>query len=142
RPAAAGEFEFLQLRRAAAELMAGTWQIVRGTIEPGETAVAAALREMAEETGLRPTELYGLCTVETFFLAARDTIMHVPAFCAIVGVGCAVVLNEEPDAYQWLPRAEMPAAVTWASERAVLREVMDDILGNGLAKPYLRIDVK
>ena len=32
---------------------AGAWMIPKGTIEPGETSVDAALREFAEETGTR-----------------------------------------------------------------------------------------
>lgn len=139
RQTTTGGHEFLQLRRAAGEFMAGTWQIVRGSTEPGETALAAALRELAEETGLRPIECYALCSVESFFLASRDAILHLPAFCAIVDPAAPVVLNDEHDAYRWTPSGDMAANVTWASERTVLREVMEDILGDGIAKPYLRV---
>jgi dATP pyrophosphohydrolase len=139
RQAKNGDHEFLQLRRSVAEFMAGSWQIVRGKIEPGETAVQAALRELREETGLMPTEFYGLSSVETFFLAHLDTIMHVPVFCAIVDPIAPITLNEEHDAARWVPRTEMSAAISWASERAVLCEVLEDILPDSLAKPYLRI---
>ena len=40
--------EFLQLRRSAGDYMGGTFQTIRGTSEPGETAVQAALRELRE----------------------------------------------------------------------------------------------
>ena len=33
---------------------AGAWTIPKGVIEPGEEALAAALREFEEETGVRP----------------------------------------------------------------------------------------
>jgi len=35
---------------------AGAWMIPKGMVEPGETAVAAALREFEEETGTRLTD--------------------------------------------------------------------------------------
>jgi predicted NUDIX family NTP pyrophosphohydrolase len=37
---------------------AGAWSIPKGECQPGEDALAAARRELAEETGLRPDGLY------------------------------------------------------------------------------------
>jgi dATP pyrophosphohydrolase len=45
--------QYLQLRRAVDPLR-HTWQPVMGHIEPGESAVQAALRELQEETGFAP----------------------------------------------------------------------------------------
>ena len=57
RPDQSGDsWEFLQLQRAKDDYMGGTWQIIRGGSNPGEHMVAAALREMREETGLSPQE--------------------------------------------------------------------------------------
>jgi ADP-ribose pyrophosphatase YjhB (NUDIX family) len=42
--------------------LAGLWSLPGGHIEPGETAAAAALREVAEETGVA-AELLGLADV-------------------------------------------------------------------------------
>ncbi|MGH2465807.1 MAG: NUDIX domain-containing protein, partial [Candidatus Limnocylindrales bacterium] len=43
--------EILLLRRAPGRILAGLWQCVSGSLEPGETVVAGALRELHEETG-------------------------------------------------------------------------------------------
>ena len=43
----------LVLKRAARGLNAGQWALPGGKLEPGEDAVAGALRELAEEAGIR-----------------------------------------------------------------------------------------
>ena len=42
----------LYLRRTPGAFLGGRWEMPGGTVEPGETDEAAAVREMAEETGL------------------------------------------------------------------------------------------
>jgi dATP pyrophosphohydrolase len=141
RPGDAGSaHEFLQLRRAAGEYMGGTWQIVRGTSEPGETAPKAALRELREETGLLPSEFYRLSHLESFYIPADETIWHCPAFCAIVGRDVEVILNNEHDAARWVPRASIEAATMWASEQLALVDLCRNILDDGPAKPFLRLE--
>lgn len=142
RPTADGhDHEFLQLHRAASDYLGNTWQIVRGGVEPGETATAAALREMREECGLGPREFYRLGSVETFYIPVEDTLWHSAAFCAVVDMNAAVVLNDEHDDYRWVHRERMAAHTMWASERGLLNDLFTDILDNGIAKPYLRVSL-
>lgn len=51
----------------------GAWQMPQGGIDPGETAAAAALRELTEETGIRP----GLVRLEA--MTARPLRYDLPA---------------------------------------------------------------
>ena len=44
--------EILLIHRSPGRLYPGLWQCVTGKLEPGERIVEAALREVAEETGL------------------------------------------------------------------------------------------
>ncbi len=48
----AGRVELLVARRHAEAIRGGLWEFPGGKIEPGETAAAAALREVEEEVGL------------------------------------------------------------------------------------------
>jgi len=134
-----GGHEFLQLRRSPGRYLGGAWSTVRGRIEPGETAAAAALRELREEAGLAPQEFYQLDTVDVFYLAADDTIWHCPGFCAIVPENAIVTLNEEHDAYRWVDRSQVETRFLWPGERVQLAELCREILDNGPAKPFLRI---
>ena len=144
RPDASGtSHEFLQLRRVASErLGAGTFQNVRGGIEPDETAWQAALRELREETGMRPIEFYRLGTIETFYISQDDTLWHAVPFCAIVDRTHEITINDEHDAVRWVPLREAKQTFIWSNEWPVIDEIQRVILGNGPAKPHLRIDVE
>src|SRR5262245_8219795 len=131
--------EFLQLRRAAEDYMGNTWQIVRGGVEPNESYARAALREMREESGLQPMELYRLGSVESFYTAFDDTLWHSVAFCAIVSREATVKLNDEHDDFRWIGRDRIENETMWASERMALRDLFRDILDDGTAKAYLRV---
>lgn len=133
--------EFLLLRRAPGEFMGGAWAIVRGTREGNETAYAAALRELMEETGLVPREFFQLDTVDVFYLAKGDTIWHCPGFCAIVDRDVTILLDQEHDAHRWVDRADIANEVLWPGERTHLAELFREILDDGPAKQYLRIEI-
>lgn len=140
--ATGGSHELLQLRRAAGDYMGGTFQTVSGTSEPGETASQAALRELREETGLAPAEFYRLGSCETFYIPAGETVWLCPAFCAVVARDARVALNDEHDDLRWVPVAGAEDFFMWSSQWPSLDEIRRVILGNGPAKPHLRIDVE
>jgi predicted NUDIX family NTP pyrophosphohydrolase len=62
-----GEIEVLLVKPGGPDWRnkhAGAWMIPKGMVEPGETAVEAALREFAEETGTKLTSVpFPLATV-------------------------------------------------------------------------------
>ena len=134
-----GSHEFLQLRRSKDDFMGGAWSTVRGTVEEGESAWAAALRELHEEAGITPLEFYQVDTVDIFYLHGDDTLWHCPGFCAVVDRDVTVTLNPEHDAFRWTVREHIDRDFLWPGERAQLAEACREILDNGPAKPYLRI---
>lgn len=125
REGAAGA-EVLLLRRATS--LAGTWCQVAGSIEAGETAWQAALRELEEETGLRPEALYSADTCEQFYEADRDAITMAPVFVAFVGAEAEVVLNPEHDAFRWVGFAEAVEMVCFGGQRRVLRWIEEEFV--------------
>jgi dATP pyrophosphohydrolase len=140
RPAAGGAgHEFLQLRRSKDDFMGGTWQAIYGTSEKGESAVAAVVRELREEAGLIPKELYRLDQVSVFYIASTDTMWHCVPFCAIVTREQQVILNDEHDAARWVPAADADREFMWKDNRNAIRDIQGYILVESLAKPHMRI---
>ena len=93
------DHEVLLLRRTGSN--AGEWCQIAGSIEPGETAWQAALREMREETELVPSRLYSADLCEQFYEVGRDSIWFAPIFVAYVEPDATVRLNEEHSEYCW-----------------------------------------
>ena len=133
--------EFLQLHRVPEDYMGNTWQIIRGGAEPEESYVNSALRELEEESGLFPVELYRLDSAESFYLQLDDTLWHSVAFCAVVDRQQRVALNEEHDAHRWVSRNDIDSRIMWSSELRLLADLKRTILDDGPAKPFLRIEL-
>ena len=141
-PGGGSDFEFLQVRRASGDYMGGTWQTIYGTVESGDEPLwRAALRELREETGLVPREFYRLAESRTFYTPADETLWQVTPFCALVDRAATVTLNTEHTEVRWVARARVSEAFMWATDRASIEALCHDILDDGPAKPYLRMDL-
>lgn len=138
-PSSAGTWQFLQLRRAKNDYLGGIWHTAAGGIEQGETAVAAVVREMREESGLAPQELYCLDRIGSFYVSDLDTLWHSVLFCAIVAPDAEVRLNEEHDAFRWLAAEAAAEEFLWPNDREAVVQIRREILTPGPAKPYMRV---
>jgi len=140
RSGAAG-FEVLVLRRAPGGRSPGSWEAVHGHIEPGETPVQAAVRELREETGLEPARLYNVSRVEAFYRHQTNDIVLIPVFAGVVDARAAVRHSAEHDRAEWLEPREAAARFSWPRERRALDDVLS-ILGSGdagLLEDVLRV---
>lgn len=138
---AGAELRVLALKRAPGRTRAGAWEIVHGTIEPGETPVQASGRELREETGLTPVAVYNLSRTEAFYQHDTDVLAVIPVFAAFVARDARVTTSEEHDAHEWLAPADARTRLAWPRERRALEDVLSMVGGGsaGLLDGVLRV---
>jgi dihydroneopterin triphosphate diphosphatase len=132
-PSADGDWDVLLLRRAEGVRCAGAWEVVHGSVEPGETPVGAAQRELREETGLVADRWYNVMT-HAFYLHRPDVVEVAVVCCAFVDRQAPLTLGPEHAEARWLPRAIARQEVAWPSERVALDRAWD-LLQRGDAGP-------
>ena len=71
---------FLLMKRNLNKIYEHLWQGVAGKIEKGETSSEAAIRELKEETGLSPLNIFVADHVSKFYETHGDRINLVPVF--------------------------------------------------------------
>ncbi len=125
-----GRDEWLVMLRAPHILLGGTWQMVQGHIEAGETAYQTAYRELMEETGLTPLHFYQASYVNRFYLAKSDQIILSAVFAARVDPEARVVLSDEHTDFRWVSHEEALANYPWPGQRKSLQIVREQFVLN------------
>lgn len=131
--------EILLIRRAAGRLYPGLWQCVTGRLEPGETIIAGALREVAEETGLVAADLeafFETDIVNWFHEASVDGLMSEAVFAARVRPDAAVAISNEHDDLRWCSPAAAHELVLWPSYHRAIEQLEWLVANPGKAAVY------
>lgn len=120
---------YLLLRRAKEEtLYPDLWQMISGSIEEGESASDAALRELREETGFTPTRFWVAPHVSMFYDAIGNVTNLSPLFAAQVAAGSAPKLSSEHQAYGWYSFDDAWRKLVWPGQKEGIRIVHEYIV--------------
>jgi len=100
------------------------WSLPKGHIEPGETAEDAAVREVAEETGIRGRVLRQLGTIDFWFVAegrrVHKTVHH---YLLLAEGGELSDADIEVTEVAWVPLNELAATLAYDDERRLVEQV-------------------
>jgi 8-oxo-dGTP diphosphatase len=96
------------------------WTLPKGKLDPGESFEEAALREVAEETGLRCRLVRELPAVEYEVRSGPKVVRY---WLMEVEDETPFVPGDEVDEVRWLEPSEAPALLTYERDREVLLAV-------------------
>lgn len=117
-----GRGRYLLVRRSTPYLK-GTWQMVSGRVEPGETGWEAALREIKEETGLVPDRFYSADILEQFYEPDQNCINLVPIFVGFLDTDREVRISWEHDAFEWIGVEDTERYLLFENQRSAIRHI-------------------
>jgi 8-oxo-dGTP pyrophosphatase MutT (NUDIX family) len=134
--------EFLALKRSeSVSIYPGLWQIVSGTVEKGEKAWEVAVREVLEETGLRPQKLYNTPLTNVFYLSGDDSVNLSPVFAVLADASADVKLSREHVAFEWLGREQAISRLVWPGQKRAIQTVCDFIIEENPSRALLEISL-
>lgn len=119
--------EFLLLKRSEGQPYPGLWQMVTGKIKSNEKAYQTALREIKEETGLIPVQLWVAPTVNSFYEPKHEYICLLPVFAARVEAD-EIKLSKEHTEYQWVDKSTAQKMLGWEGQRKAVQIIEDYFL--------------
>jgi len=121
--------KFLLLKRADdAKIYPGIWQMITGTIESHEHTKDTLIRELEEETGLKPAKIYSIPRINTFYLAISDKICMSPVFLTIVEDE-NVRISAEHSEYKWAGYELARDIIHWPNQvdsLDIIKRYLDD----------------
>jgi|TARA_B110000240_G_scaffold157773_1_gene175564 dATP pyrophosphohydrolase len=132
---------FLLMKRNLNKIYEHLWQGVAGKIEKGESSSEAAVRELKEETGLSPVNIFVADHVSRFYEVHGDRINLVPVFGIEVDSE-NVILSEEHISYKWADIDEALNTLVWNGQKKGIQTVHDMVINNDDRMIWSKVELK
>jgi 8-oxo-dGTP pyrophosphatase MutT (NUDIX family) len=97
------------------------WSLPKGHIEEGETPEQAAIREVAEETGITSSITKSLGVIDFWFMAGGKRIHKTVHHFIFTEVGGTLLAQEsEVDEVSWFPLSEIVDRLAYPDEKKLI----------------------
>ena len=97
------------------------WSLPKGHIEEGETPEQAAIREVAEETGINSSITKSLGVIDFWFMAGGKRIHKTVHHFMFLEVGGTLLAQEsEVDEVAWFPLSEIVERLAYPDEKKLI----------------------
>ena len=108
---------------------AGHWALPKGAIDPGESGVDAAVREVFEETGLVAEVVRELEPIKYVYQRDGERIFKVVTFWVMEPVGgelgaIAEEMRVEVAEVAWIPLADAPRLLAYRGEKRMVADLV------------------
>ena len=121
-----GELKILLMKRVKGNF----WCHVAGKVEANETASQAILREVLEETGIQPQQLFNADFIEQFYEPSLNVIEMIPVFIGYCEQNQGVELNHEHTEYQWCNIQEAKTLAVFSNQRKLYDFIWENFVLN------------
>jgi len=136
-----GKIEFLLLKRSEKEIYPGLWQMVSGSIHDGETAYQTALREILEETNLKPKMMWVVPNVNSFYSPEKNYVSLLPVFAVKVDPNSKVRISNEHTEYKWVTYDEAVQQIHWPDQIESLNVIWRYLSSEKLKNKLVELDI-
>ncbi len=120
------------------------WSMPKGHVEAGESVEQTAMREIAEETGIRGEVIAALGSIDYWFVSEGRRI-HKTVHHFLLRYQGGELSDEDYEVSEvaWVPLADLPGRLAYADERKlaqVAAEILDEMIsGPAPSTPRSRI---
>lgn len=100
------------------------WSLPKGHVEQGESRIQAAVREVAEETGISGVVIAELGTIDYWFVASGRRIHKTVHHYLLEAIGGELSANDvEVEEVAWIPLSAVTSRMEYEDERRLLDQL-------------------